>query len=493
MKNDGLDRDPFGEFLKKRIDELETSDVKGLRRGMRPAPAKIAGLAAGLVILVACVGFLAGWLVKGAGPGPAGREPALVEKEPALEKRMPGRVALVQGEVFVVREGSRSVLSLAGEILPGDVVETGSGAAVGFTYPAGHALVLGPAGSLEVRSARSAGVRVRLSEGLLAAHVVGGSVGREDVLRVEGSNAQVMVRSTVFTVTAERKRLSSVAVSEGEVEVVAEGRHGTLRLGSSSRLDLDTWSVEAGEPDRIALDRLALISDWVPLERSEPCVEEPEVPDAATHEETSQPVTVVGRIREALDAGDVDAALALVEQHSKKMKGAGFLQVAGETYRQAGRWEEAAECYLGAAEAGGGKNAERAYIRAVEIYLRKLGSAGKAAEVLDLYMKRFPGGSHLDEALYLGGLIQIKREDFDKAKGFFRSYLAKYPSGPQAIRAHLALAKIYARKKADCKSALVHIDAVLEGAPGSAMAETARKISARCNGDAEGGAEGGKP
>jgi TolA-binding protein len=202
-------------------------------------------------------------------------------------------------------------------------------------------------------------------------------------------------------------------------------------------------------------------------------------PDGGSRE---QAPSLEDRIQQALDHGDLDAAVALVEKHGSSQKGALFHLLAGDVFRRASRWPEAADAYLAAAVAGHGKKSERAYLRAVEIFLRKLDDPDRAAELVEAYLKRFPSGSHLDEALYLGGVVNSKRGDFERARALFESYLEKYPAGAQAVRVHLGLAKILVVKMSSCGAAVPHIQAVETKAPGTSMAAEARKLSARCAG-----------
>jgi TolA-binding protein len=386
------------------------------------------------------------------------------------------RVALAEGGPVLVRAGRRTILAETDEVRAGDTIEGPEGSAVGLSYADGTALVMEGEARLNVREADGSGIRVGLVYGTLAARVPPGS--REGApLRVSGSNATLVVRGTVFTVSAERGHLTGAAVSEGTVEVRSRTDDRVVRVGRLERLDMRDWSVSEGRPDASALARLARITSGVEV----PCAEEA----SGTGEQPgAKAPSVADRIRNALERGDVDAAVALADKHGS-VRSLAFLMAAAEAYRRAGRWSDATDAYLAGAGAGKGKMAEKAMLRAADITLRKLLEPKRAASIIDDYLARFPTGSHLDEGLYLGGMANTRSGNYKKARSQLETYLARYPGGAQVMQVHVTLAKIYAFKMSDCASASKHIAAVKS--KGKAMADEAAKIEARCKKTPTGG------
>jgi TolA-binding protein len=183
---------------------------------------------------------------------------------------------------------------------------------------------------------------------------------------------------------------------------------------------------------------------------------------------------------EAAAGGTEEAPSAAMRAAARAGQGMEQHLEAGDAFRNQGLWEEAAAEYMAAAAAGKGKQAERALLRAAEIYHRKLGDLDAAGAAIDAYLERFPSGTLLAEALYMGGVVRAGKGDFEGAGALYARYLEAFPSGPQATRVHLALAKILAVKMKDCDSAASHIEAVLSAASGSKMAEQAQKLASHC-------------
>jgi tetratricopeptide (TPR) repeat protein len=471
--------DPIWSFLQ---EELKDPDRllgrRELKRGWRPDPYRIAGLATAVVLIVASVGLVTSL---GTRPGDStvvlpGIRITAGDGSAAQSTTLRARVDLLEGMTVVVRSGRKVILQHGDEVLRGDALENTPGSSVGIAYPGGLALVLDGEGRIEIREADPGGVHVRLSQGVLAARVPPRPASEtRTTLRVEGENAELRVKGTVFTVRADRGRLTDAAVASGEVEVKRKEARATFRLGRQSKLDMRKWVVEAGTPDTSALGRLARITGGVEVQAATAAPEE-------TDASAPRPPTVIERIQKALKAGNVEEAVKLVEKHGKGQKGASFNLLAGEAYRRAGRWSQAADAYLAGAKASEGKKAEKAMLRAADIQLRKLKKPIQAAKIIESYLARFPSGSHLDEGLYLGGVAHSKCGSYKRARGLFEKYLSKFPGRGQALQVHLALAKIKAVKMGDCAGASKHIKAVQSKAAGSVMAKEADKIAARCSG-----------
>jgi hypothetical protein len=309
---------------------------------------------------------------------------------------------------------------------------------------------------------------VGLVYGTLAARV---PPDRGSQLRVTGTNAELLVRGTVFSVSADRGRLTDATVSKGEVEVRTK-LDRSVRIGRNRSLDVKAWSVRDGKPRTSALSHLAKITPGVAVpQEPRPC----EISIKAI----PKPVSITDKIQKALDQRDDVTAVKIADQN-KGSKSVTFNLLSGEAYRRVGRWQDAADAYMAGAEAGAGKRAEKAMLRAADITLRKLLKPAKAAKIIDAYVSRFPSGGYMDEALYLGGVSNSKSGNYKKARKQFGAYLNKYPAGDQAGAVHLALAKILALKMADCASAQKHIKAAK--ASGKHLAAQAEKLSAHCTG-----------
>jgi outer membrane protein assembly factor BamD (BamD/ComL family) len=467
--------DPIWEFLREQMQDEKVLERRDLRRGWRASPLKIAGLAAALVVVSGSIGLLTAHGFREERPQISGRtiEIAVMDETLPGNHEMTGRVSLLEGSVVLARDGRRVILSEGDQIVDGDWVESSKGSALGISFPNGLAVVLDGQGRLDIWQIHTRSVHVGLGGGVLAARVPPPQNGESVMsMRVEGSNASLTVRGTVFTVGARNGRLMDAAVSAGTVEVQRMGKGRVFRVSRTKALDMMTWSVDDGQPDAHALGRLARITSGVVVPRS-PVQEE-------TIEEQVEHLTLVAKIHRLLAAGDVEAALILVEKNGKAQKGASFLMAAGEAYRHAGMWSEAALAYLDGAEAGQGKKAEKAMIRAADIYMRKLGKAQEASKTIDAYLKRFPDGRHLDEALYLGGVAYSKSGNYKRARSMFESYLVRFPTGPQAKRVHLALAKILVLKMSDCSAATFHIKAVQAG--GGVLGVQAGNLALKCAG-----------
>jgi TolA-binding protein len=458
----------MGDLIRQELPRTDVSSSKWMHRGWKPAPGKIAALA-GAAILVAGGAILAAGGLGRHGSG-RGVPPVAVDREhgTVLEKAVAGRVSLAEGDIVVVRGQERRALRVGDEIVAGDTVEAAPGSAVGIRYEGGPTILLDEGGRLEVASSQAGSLRIDLLDGMVAVRT-----GAGWPLSVRGANAEVRVDAAVAAVRAESGRIVTAMASEGGVEVVRSDGGRSFEVGRSQLLDLRTWTTTDGVQAPAIVGRLALVAGETAAAVP---AKEPEELDQQTEKTTS----LIVRIQKALEAGDVDAAIALIEKSGKGQSGTRFNLIAGEAYRQAGMWPEAAEAYLAAAESGQGQQAERAFLRAASILYRKMGKTGEAARVLDDYLERFPSGTLLDEALYLGGVVHAKSGNSKRSRELFERYLSTFPSGPQAARVHLTLAKLLAMKLSDCASAVDHVEAVVKKAPGSHMAEEASKIAVYC-------------
>jgi hypothetical protein len=467
--------DPIWEFLREQMQDEAILERRDLRRGWRASPLKIAGLAVALVVVSGSIGLLTAHGFREDRPQISGRtiEIAVMDENLPGNREMTGRVSLLEGSVVLARDGRRVILSEGDQIEDGDWVESSKGSALGISFPNGLAVVLDGEGRLDIWQIHTRSVHMGLGGGVLAARVPPPENGEPVMsMRVEGSNASLTVRGTVFTVAARNGRLTDAAVSTGTVDVQRMGKGRVFRVKRTKTLDMMTWSVEEGQPDAHALGRLARITSGVVVPRTPV--------QAETIDEQVEHLTLVARIHRLLAAGDVEGALVLVEKNGKTHKGASFLMAAGEAYRHAGMWAQAAQAYLDGAQVGQGKKAEKAMIRAADITMRKLGKAQEASKIIDAYLKRFPDGRHLDEALYLGGVAYAKSGNYKRARSMFESYLVRFPTGAQAKRVHLALAKILVLKMSDCSAATFHIKAVQAG--GGVLGAQAGNLALKCAG-----------
>jgi hypothetical protein len=467
--SDQRKRDPVGEYLAKR---LARTEYTGKEPAWRPSVWKIASLC----IVAAAVAAVSTVLVTRGRR--AEREWVVQVSEEQEAEQAAGRVVMVRGEVTLVRGRASGVPEVGDEIVTGDLIESREGAAFGMEH-AGHTIVLVGEGRLSVRGSTATELRVGLERGVLAARTA--RQPGASSLRIEGLNAEVVGRGAVFTVEAVGRSLERTTVADGEVTVLCKRDRKDFHISRSSALDMRTWTARPGSPDTVALEELAAITDLeLAPEVEEPEVEEPPAPDAHVSSAVDKVSSLEHKVRQALDEGDMERAVDLIELEGKGRTDAGFLLLAADVYRQAGLWLDAVGSYLAAAGKTDGKKAERALLRAAEIHLRKLKDPGECARILDEYMQRFPGGFYMDEALYLGGAAHAKLGDYEKARGLFARYLAEYPKGLQTTRVHLSLARILASRMHDCTSAMVHVKSIKAKGMSPAVKTEVQKLEAQC-------------
>ncbi len=464
--------DPIGKYLGEKLAKIREPDPRRREPPWRPSPVKIASWCAALIIVAA-----GGYLVctrTGSGPGMTIEHARVVPGEQVEQERAAGLVTLVKGEVALVRGDERSQPGVGDAIRAGDVLETASEASVGIEH-AGHTVVLMERARLSVRSAPASELRVSLERGVLAAR----SSRNEGALRIEGRNADVVSRGAVFTVKAAGNVLEKTSVAQGEVEVLSKEDRKDVHIARSSFLDMHTWTASAGAPEKQAIEELV---DLTGIELPAPVEIVPDAgvaADAPPAANGCRSPTVEEKVREALDGGDVQKAIVLIESEGQSITSPDFLLMAGDTYRQAGKWSEAAEAYLSAGGVGG-KKAERALIKAAEIHFRQLSDAGEAARILDGYFEKFPEGSYLDEALYLDGAVHTKLGQYAEASKHFERYLELYPDGLQVVRVHLSLAQILASKLSDCPGAMSHVKAIPKKSMAPPVAAKVQKVQKLC-------------
>lgn len=464
-------RDPVGEYLGKR---LARTEYTGMEPSWRPSVVKIASLCIVAAAVAAGSTYL---LTRGRR---AEREWVVQVSEEPVAEQAAGRVVMVRGEVTLVRGKARGAPGVGDEIVTGDRIESREGAAFGMEH-AGHTIVLVGEGRLSMRGSTATELRVGLERGVLAARTA--RQPGASSLRIEGLNAEVVGRGAVFTVEAVGRSLERTTVADGEVTVLCKRDRKDFRISRSSALDMRTWTARPGSPDTVALEELAAITDLeLTPEVEKPAVVEPPAPETDAHASSAveKASSLEHRVRQALDEGDMERAVDLIELEGKGRTDAGFLLLAADVYRQAGLWLDAVGSYLAAAGKTEGKKAERALLRAAEIHLRKLKDPGECARILDEYMQRFPGGFYMDEALYLGGAAHAKLGDYEKARGLFARYLHEYPEGLQTTRVHLSLARILASRMHDCTSAMVHVKAIKAKGMSPAVKTEVQKLEAQC-------------
>jgi len=475
MKDNKEDRvpDPIGEYLGRRLATTDEPDPGKVEPAWRASATKIAAwcLAAVLVPAVAILATMGGDEGGGRAQRSAGRP------QPPPGRLVVGSIVMVRGEVTLLHGREAGAPRIGDDVHESDVIETGEDASIGLDLTSGPSLVLMARARASVVRRTDGEVTVALERGVIAADT--SRPGARGGLRIEGLNADVVARGAVFTVAASGGVLEMMGVAAGEVAVLSRTGRKDVRIAKSSQLDMRTWTASAGEIHADALERLAQIT-------SPPAPVEPlDAPDAqvATDAPALQDAaapSLAQAMEGALDKGDADLAIELVEKEGKGHLDPELLLLSGDAYRQAGRWSEAVDAYLAAAHATSGKKAEKALLKAAEIRSRKLDDAAGAAGIIDEYLARFPAGIYLDEALYLGGTVQAKLGEFEKARDLFETYLETFPKGTQAVRVHLTLAKILATRLSDCPRAMVHVEAIQGMVTGPAVSKEAEKVAMIC-------------
>ncbi len=514
-------RDPIGEYLGEKLRDVREPFPEQAAPVRRRSLAKIAGLAAaGLLVVAGGAWVVSGLLASAKGAADSritgGTDQGEVQGRPSTGQDEAGaevgRVVLVHGSVGLLRGHTRSTAAAGDALREGDAVVTADDSAAGLSLTASASraslVVLGGSSRMRVAVASHASVptpapvssntpTVVLEQGNLAASVSQGDTGGGGP-RFETSSAVVTCRDAVLALEAGREgALVGVSVAEGEATVLRKQDGKAFRVGRGWSLDGRTWSLAPGEPEERIIARLEAL---VALERA---FEDEDDGDGGTSAGGGGSATAAGaggakhdglvaRIRQALADGDVDLAIDLVEIEGAGRKDAAFLVAAADAYREAGKWKSAADTYVSAAGGTDGKEAERVLLRAAEIKLRKLGDAAGAVAVIEEYLERFPAGVYLDEGLYLAAAIRSKLGDKARARESYEAYLAKFPDGVQAVKAHVALAQILAGgggggggaggKGKDCAGAMAHVAAAAGGgkAVGPALAAEIAKVEAVC-------------
>jgi tetratricopeptide (TPR) repeat protein len=469
--------DPIGELLRSELSGRRREPRPWMRRPFRPSAARIASLAI-LVASLVVGGTLLADLVSGVSRPTA--TPARVarpsEAPPAAEVGWTARVSHVSGGVRTSRGGVTSAPGEGGELRAGDVIEVGEGGELGASFEDGTTLAAAGRATLELTAARRALVRVDVREGSVA-------IAARSPVEVVSARVRVSADDAAFCVRADA-RAGLVSVLRGEVEArrVADGRETVLPSGR--RLDVEGWTTSRLER---AGEALALVSrlSGEPAPAAPPADDgEPEPPATQTQAQAPSPPLVV-LVREALEADDVEEAIRLLGTVPAGQGGPALAMLAGEAYRRAERWEEAAQAYEAAAREGEGKQAQMALLRAAELRLRKLGDPARASTDIERFLERFPDGELLDEALLLGGVVFTRAGDAERAISLLDHHLARFPGSPQTTRVHLMLAKLHAGPGADCAAAIVHADAVLSSASTGTLAEQARAVGDACSAGAQ--------
>jgi tetratricopeptide (TPR) repeat protein len=272
--------------------------------------------------------------------------------------------------------------------------------------------------------------------------------------------------------------LQRVAVVEGAASVLRLADDVAFRVTRAKALETHGWTIAAGLADRDLVDKLDAVTALVLGPPEDPAVETDAINSSTGGQHKP---SLVKRIRKALADDDVGLALDLVENEGAGFKDAEYLLAAADAYKQASQWTEAAQQYLAAYESANGKEAERALLRAAQIHLKNLGDPANAAALLDEYFERFPAGAYLDEAIYLAAVIQVRLGDDDQARSYYDEYLTLYPDGPQAVRVHIALARILALRFSDCPAALAHAAAAQSMAKGPEVEKQLAKVVTTCS------------
>lgn len=473
--------DRIGRFLADELRQGDSLDPEGMRRGYRPARARVVTVA---VVLLALGGIVTALALKQERAGEQTTRPQQVV--PVANKEAPepspvvqaGRVALATGTQWIFRTSMLQTLRVGDEVHVGDVVKTTDGAAVGIRWEDGTSVVLHDQGEMRIESMRSDEVRVSLLEGILAARSPGepGSVR----LVVSGRNGQLRARDAVFTVRAGKGSIVRADVLEGQIRA-HRGKDEGMSIPAGAGLDGGSWSTR---PEAAChMDALNRLSSFVPGFRVPTPSVGPADPDASSQDaSTAAPSSpsLEARIQQALDAGDLQEAVRLVESKDVAEGSASFMFLAGEVYRRAQKWDKAAQAYQLAASSSSGKKAQMALLRAAEIHLRKLDDVFSAAAAIDDYLSRFPDGQMLDQALFTGGVVHTRAGNVDRALELLGQYLAKFPQNPQCTRVHLMMAKLLAGKKGNCKAATPHLNAVLTVSREGTLADQARDVAHKC-------------
>jgi hypothetical protein len=167
---------------------------------------------------------------------------AAAPHQPSIPRPVAAQVTSVLGEVQMTDHGVRSPLPAGAEVMPGDTVETGSGAAVTVGFH-GASLHLGPSSSLYVVQA------IRRAPGWLLQVAVEGSVAAN-----VPNDARLIVYAGRATITAPAAAAFdattgaggqgvTMQIASGSVSVVGLGGEAVVRAGQSA-------SVSAPTPDR---------------------------------------------------------------------------------------------------------------------------------------------------------------------------------------------------------------------------------------------------
>ncbi len=454
------EHDHIGDYLQ---EMLERTPVTPLPR-RRVSIIRVTALALALALVAGAVLLVVDRTRRASGQPPesttviAGR----IASPPAGVPRM-GRLVLVTIGTTLVRNGTGREPEPGQALLAGDVLETGEGAYAGIELGTIHTLVLGPQSRLVLDVPAPPGVH--LARGALAVQTA-----HDPQLVIHAPNARVTGEASVYTVEAHDDSIQRIAVVDGSAKVVRARDGRTFELPRAMAMDTHLWSPTPGIPDSAIVGRLDALTP--------PGDDEPPVamlpPPPHRHDD------LVARIRKALANDDVSLAVGLVETEGSGRKDAPFLLAAADAYKQASQWTEAAGQYMAASAGAEGKEAERALLRAAQIHLKQLGDPARAAEIIDEYLIRFPEGAYLDEALYLAAIIQVRLGDHARARNLYEEYLDHYPDGVQAVRAHVALAKLYAFSLSDCPAAMAHASAIGPKSNGPAMEAELSKVESAC-------------
>lgn len=164
-----------------------------------------------------------------------------------------GEVSIEGGGATVIRDGTPITLSTDDHVFEGDVIETAPDGIVRIDYADGSSTTVGADSSVEIAEFRhnSEDGSDRSIIGLLRGWLRSMTGDIEDV-EVRTRNATIGVRGTEFTVEyveSNGNGTTLVSVDHGSVEVTDLSSGGTVSVGASESLDLETALADLDDPE----------------------------------------------------------------------------------------------------------------------------------------------------------------------------------------------------------------------------------------------------
>lgn len=385
----------------------------------------------------------------------------------AIDSEVFPRISHIEGNVFsadTLRSGKEITVEKHSPILSGHMFRTGENSVLNMQIDKTSSLQLSGNSRLEIVQCVENSQIFKLEDGKVKAEV--GKRGAGRVFRVETPNAACEVVGTRFCVSVERPGGSEsiktvLSVEEGLVRFkTRSGKEMFVEAGKSAEVIGEQFSAPEKKCDTRQINRKKDSSEKIDKDSAS---DDPRLASALRLIES-------GEFGQALD--ELQRILSDTSVPSKVRAIA--LKKAALCFKITGKPERSLEALRTIAEGRFSRHEkESALFESANLLSTSFRKYDESIKEFRAYIKRYPDGIWIEEALFaLAELLHLQK-DFENAADVYKKLISDYPGSSRVKDALYSLARIYSRDMKDCDRALGYFGRIENDFPESDIIEDA--------------------